>query len=147
MPASPRDDVRTRVIALCKSEDRGWVTKCLIWTGTDRDRGGYGRVKHNGRYIPVHWALSGRPPSGMEKDHLCHQRDCVRPSHLQDVSKSVNTKNRQVTVHARVSDERKAEVRRLLLTGMMRNAIVDATGVSRRTVNRIAEELSNGSTQ
>jgi DNA invertase Pin-like site-specific DNA recombinase len=63
------------------------------------------------------------------------------------VSKSVNTKNRQVTVHARVSDERKAEVRRLLLTGMMRNAIVDATGVSRRTVNRIAEELSNGSTQ
>lgn len=140
-PASPRDDVRTRVIALCKSEDRGYETKCLIWYGTDRDRGGYGRVKRDGKYVQVHWVLAGDPPPGMEKDHLCHQRDCVRPSHLQDKTKSDNTKNRLITSHKRVPQEKKDEVRRLLLTGMMRNAIVDATGVSRRTVNRIAEEL------
>ena len=141
MKASPRDDVRVRVIALCRSEDRGYETKCLIWTGIDRDRGGYGRVKRDGKYIPVHWALAGDPPKGMEKDHLCHQRDCVRPSHLQDVTKSVNTANRERTSHKHVSLEAKAEVRRLLLTGMARNAIVDATGVSRRTVDRIAEAM------
>jgi hypothetical protein len=140
MPAaSPRDDVRTRVIALCKSVDRGWETKCLIWMGTDKDRGGYGRIKSDGRYIPVHWALDGAPPKGMEKDHLCHQRDCVRPSHLKDVTKSQNTANREHTSHKRITPEQRAEVAALLDSGVERAKIVIQTGVSRRTVNRIYE--------
>lgn len=140
-PASPRDDVRTRVIAMCRSEDRGYETKCLIWYGADRDRGGYGRVKRDGKYVQVHWVLAGDPPRGMEKDHLCHQRDCVRPSHLADKTKSQNTANRQVTSHKRLTAEQKAEVRRLLTAGVPRAKVVIQTGVSRRTVNRIWEEL------
>jgi hypothetical protein len=139
MPASPRDDVRTRVIALCRSEDRGHETKCLIWYGTDRDRGGYGRVKRDGKYVQVHWVLAGDPPKGMEKDHLCHQRDCVRPSHLADATKSQNTANRQVTSHKRLTIEQRLQVVMMLDSGVERAIIVEATGISRRTVNRIYE--------
>lgn len=125
---------------MCRSEDRGYETKCLIWYGTDRDRGGYGRVKRDGKYVPVHWVLAGDPPPGMEKDHLCHQRDCVRPSHLANATKSQNTANRQVTSHKRLTEAQKAEVVSLLDKGVERATIVRQTGVSRRTVNRIYDD-------
>ena len=75
--------------------DGGFVEMCFIWQG-EKDRMGYGRVKHEGKYIPVHWVFKGdvrfgyRPPEGMEVDHLCKQRDCVRPSHLEYVTRLEN---------------------------------------------------------
>jgi hypothetical protein len=87
---------RDRMLRRVRAEDRGYESKCFIWTG-ELDRTGYGRIKHKGRYVPAHWVFLGsvangyRPPKDetgeeMEVDHLCKQRDCVRPTHLEYVT-------------------------------------------------------------
>jgi hypothetical protein len=126
-------------------EDRGYITPCLIWDG-EKDKEGYGRIKRDGRYIQVHWGLAGDPPEGMEKDHLCHQRDCVRPSHLEDKTKSQNTRNRRGAgnVSRRLTDEERADIVNHLRSGINPMVLVTNTGVSRRTIYRIKREVENG---
>ena len=55
---------------------------------------GYGIVGHNGRTwlahkLMWHW-VEGPVPKGNELDHICRNRACVRPSHLQAVTHKVN---------------------------------------------------------
>jgi hypothetical protein len=86
---------RDRVIEGIKVVDNGYLTPCYMWQG-ETDRNGYGRIKHNGRYVGTHWVLKGdvrldfRPPKGMEVDHLCRNYGCCRPSHLEYVTRLVN---------------------------------------------------------
>jgi hypothetical protein len=58
---------------------------------------GYGRISRGGRraaYIPVHraaWELAGGTiPAGLEIDHLCRNRLCCNPAHLEPVIHRVN---------------------------------------------------------
>lgn len=54
--------------------DLGHETPCLIWTGATAH--GYGKMKDEGRMIPVHLAAwrsaYGPVPAGLQIDHLCH---------------------------------------------------------------------------
>lgn len=73
--------------------------ECLEWTGA-RDRAGYGRTSYLGRQgITAHravWLASGREiPSGLELDHVCHNRACVRLEHLRAVTHGENMANRR----------------------------------------------------
>lgn len=56
---------------------------------------GYGLHTVAGRTVLAHrWAweqLVGPIPSGMTIDHLCRNRRCVNPDHLELVSRAVNT--------------------------------------------------------
>lgn len=66
---------------------------CWIWTGTIRDSG-YGQVRANGRLQPAHrvvyeWLVSPIP-EGLTIDHLCRNRPCVNPDHLEPVTLSLN---------------------------------------------------------
>lgn len=83
-----------------KPEERFWqkVTPtgfCWIWTGTKSGEG-YGKFKpHSGR--SSHWAhryayelLVGAIPEGMHLDHLCRNRACVNPDHIEPVSMAEN---------------------------------------------------------
>lgn len=67
---------------------------CLLWTGT-LTRGGYGQIRVGGRLVYVHrfaWErVNGPVPSGLELDHLCRNRTCVNPDHLEAVTRQVNT--------------------------------------------------------
>ena len=62
---------------------------CWIWTGT-RLRDGYGRVNRDGRTVAAHRAvyehLVGPIGEGLVLDHLCRNKSCVRPEHLEPVS-------------------------------------------------------------
>lgn len=66
---------------------------CAIWTGRPNGSG-YGSFGLNGRTIGAHVAaviLDGREvPDGLEVDHLCRVRMCVRASHLEVVTHEVN---------------------------------------------------------
>jgi uncharacterized protein YerC len=134
-------DVKKRILSRVRLEDRGWHTPCLIWLG-EKDKDGYGRIKRDRHYIPVHWGLTNDPPEGMEKDHLCHQRDCVRPTHLEDVTKSVNTLRRRGTGNttARMTPEIRAKIESMLIEGVSARIIAEETGFSRRTIMRVKND-------
>lgn len=83
--------------------DRFWshVTKgagCWVWTANRNDRG-YGRIGVDGSARPAHvvaYELTVGPvPDGLELDHLCRNRACVRPDHLEPVTHRENTRRAQ----------------------------------------------------
>lgn len=94
-------DVKRRLRSQSHLEDRGFDTPCLIFDG-EKDRDGYGRIKDHGKYRPAHQIFMGEPPfAGAEIDHLCKQRDCVRPTHLEWVTRVENMKRRHGTSDGR----------------------------------------------
>lgn len=66
---------------------------CWLWTGT-KTKTGYGRLVRRGRWYMAHryayTNLVGDIPDGLELDHLCRIRNCVRPEHLEAVTHTVN---------------------------------------------------------
>lgn len=65
------------------------TSSCWFWKGS-LTRGGYGQIRVNGKLVYVHrlaCAISGRPiPEGETADHLCRQRNCVNPDHIESVT-------------------------------------------------------------
>lgn len=68
---------------------------CWEWKGWKR--AGYGVLYANGRKRSAHRVAyeleHGDIPDGMEIDHMCRNRGCVRVDHLQAVSRSLNAQN------------------------------------------------------
>lgn len=62
---------------------------CLVWTGSLVGNG-YAQFSVEGRATYVHrWAweqVNGTVPAGLELDHLCRNRACVDPAHLEPVT-------------------------------------------------------------
>jgi len=69
------------------------VGDCWEWTGV-RQRNGYGRCRRGDRDVLVHrlayQVAVGPIPEGLQVDHLCRNRACIRPDHLEAVSLKVN---------------------------------------------------------
>jgi hypothetical protein len=70
---------------------------CWLWTGanTGRERTHpYGVVWDGAKRVKAHrWAFmaaGGRLDGGMEPDHLCRRSLCVRPSHMEAVTRTEN---------------------------------------------------------
>lgn len=84
-------------------EERFWskvdkTGECWIWTGACT-ADGYGRFWHGGAVVKAHrlsyaWT-HGEIPEGMQVDHRCFQRNCVRPDHLRLVTHAQNGQNRR----------------------------------------------------
>ena len=66
---------------------------CWVWTTLDRD--GYGIVEIDGKSRRMHRVSyehhHGPVPSGLQLDHLCRNRACFNPRHLEPVTARVNT--------------------------------------------------------
>ena len=66
---------------------------CWVFTGCTANKG-YGQFVSNGRTVKAHrwsWENANGPiPSGMVIDHLCRNRACVNPDHLEPVTDRVN---------------------------------------------------------
>lgn len=74
-------------------EDTGYETVCWVWTGA-KQSDGYGAFRLRGRDCVAHRvsyeALVGQIQDGLQLDHLCRVRNCVRPDHLEPVTGRVN---------------------------------------------------------
>ncbi len=65
---------------------------CWLWTGASAESsGGYGRFASKSAHRVSYSALVGPIPDGLVIDHVCRQRCCVNPNHLEPVTSQVNT--------------------------------------------------------
>ncbi len=67
---------------------------CWLWLG-EYNRNGYGRVKFAGRKLMAHRVIYelvvDQIPDGLVLDHICRNRCCVNPDHLEEVTIRENT--------------------------------------------------------
>ncbi len=76
---------------------------CWVWQ-LSTDNMGYGTISRNGKTQRAHrWvyeAFRGPIASGLELDHLCRNKPCVNPDHLDPVTHSENLKRHYSKVTA-----------------------------------------------
>lgn len=69
------------------------TTGCWVWK-RKTNSGGYGSMWLAGRAVMAHRAAyiihKGPIPAGLDIDHLCRNRACANPAHLEAVSRRVN---------------------------------------------------------
>lgn len=127
--------------------DQCWPwTRALTW--------GYGSWRVRKILFRAHrvaWALTNRQQieEGLDVRHLCHNKACCNPAHLepgtrkqnmQDSVRDGHTKGIRVgsrNGYARLDEDKVREIKRLLRAGERHADIAKAVGTSRPTVTRI----------
>ena len=83
---------RGMIIRLCFHLRKVEETGCWVWTGFLNK--GYGRVNVAGKIRDVHRVayefFVGPVPDGLDLDHVCRNRACANPEHLEPVSRAEN---------------------------------------------------------
>lgn len=111
---------------------------CWVWTGS-LNSGGYGRHSLPGRrVVPAHRfayeRAHGPIPDGLHIDHLCRNRACVNPAHMEVVT---NTENTRRGLSAKLTKEQAAEIKALAGTGVSTYKVARRYGVSATLISLI----------
>lgn len=91
LDALPKQTPAERLAARTERQDDG----CLLWTGPVNSANGYAYFpKAHSRKVQAHrvaYELAKGPiPEGLTIDHLCRNRRCMEPAHLEAVPHRVN---------------------------------------------------------
>lgn len=111
------------------------VTGCWNWTGS-LDVLGYGRVwignrKTKKAHRQYYERYVGLIPDGLTIDHLCRNKRCVNPAHLEAVSADENARR----ANSKLNHDQRAEVQRLYeRDGLSAREISKQFGVTVETV-------------
>lgn len=109
------------------------LTGCWNWKGA-KLRSGHGVVKVSSKskmaYRVFFTFFIGTIAVGLQLHHTCENPSCVNPHHLIAV-----TPGQHARLHAKLSYEKAAEIRRLYATGKSQQEIADMFGVDQTTVS------------
>lgn len=92
----PRRPIEERFKERIRIEEAGYGTPCWRWLGSCHHSGGYGRIKDTvkGKLIATHIfsyeQKHGIVPADLELDHLCRNRWCCNPDHLEAITHQEN---------------------------------------------------------
>lgn len=101
-----REDILEKIMARVEVIDLGFLlhdlpSPCWIWQGANSGEGkggGYGRMCLSGHTVAVHLVMFthhfGYIPGKKQIDHLCNNRLCCNPHHLEMVTHLENQKRR-----------------------------------------------------
>lgn len=109
-----------------------WETGCWNWNGTKYPNG-YSKRRYKNRYACAHRIyyeeLVGPVPKGLHLDHLCRNRGCVNPLHLEPVTQRENNRRGiSRAVRMAVTDKTSAEQREAACRGVMRGDSIYSWG-------------------
>lgn len=89
MPNTNQETIYQRIAERITIDENG----CWIWNGA-KIPAGYGHIRIKGRdkytHIVMFELTKGDIPAGLELDHLCRNRACCNPEHLEAVTHKVN---------------------------------------------------------
>lgn len=119
--------------------DCGYLTPCWCWLRSKRPSG-YGRMwdPDTHKFVEAHGFFYrhfvGPIPDGLEPDHLCKNRGCVNPEHLEPVT---HTENIRRGDRAQLTLAKAQEIRRRVAMGEARKALAVEFGVCKATISHI----------
>jgi hypothetical protein len=94
-PCAPLRASWIKKIEVVRIPDCPVLGDCWIWHGARDKVTGYGRVQFGGTCKYLHRLsyqfFNGAIPAGLHTDHLCRQRACCAPYHLEAVTPKVNS--------------------------------------------------------
>lgn len=108
-----RDNILARIESQSKITHLGFVladkpSPCHIWLGADSGKQKYGRMTLNGQTVATHIVVYthyyGYIPTTKQIDHLCNNRLCCNPAHLEMVTHKENQKRRAARAKIRKSE-------------------------------------------
>lgn len=109
-------------------------TGCWEWSLAISDTG-YGAAWNGDKLEPAHRmvyrTIKGEIPEGHDLDHLCRNRKCVNPDHLEPVTRQENAHRGQGT---KLSKEQVIEIRDLNASGIGYRKLAKQFGVHRSTI-------------
>lgn len=118
--------------------DCGYKTPCWVWGSCGPH--GYGMIwdsdqqKLRTAYGFFYEKKNGKPKNGLQLDHLCRNKPCVNPDHLEEVTQTVNVRRGAQT---KLTEEKVVEIRALSGSGIINAEIARRYEISKTHVSRV----------